>query len=320
MPAYNFFAAVAVRTLQPAPASAWRLARNFMAAAGTALARIRFVSLRAFFAARDLAAGLRNRTPNRADMAPSTQIAYAAVGIMAAILASDLIGRTPARLSSAPAPEPRPEWITIARPHGAFALESPALNGLEANYRVRRHRLGGRNDELTFGAPDKPGPYVRLSFYRPGAEGVAEPDALQAATALAAASDIDADLQETGGKVRTKFGDLPAMNMRVHVKEGWRNCLAVAGAWSDPRFGLVAWWCNAGPELVATGEFACLLDRATLMSAGGDDRLAEFFARAELRRNFCNAYGSFLSATPKLTNDWILAKRSPRLRGLIVGR
>jgi len=217
--------------------------------------------------------------------------------------------------------ERRPDWIDGTRANGAFALESPALDGLDARYQVRRHRSGGgRKDELTFGSPEKAGPYVRLSFYRPGAEGIAEPDVLEAVTTLATESRINADLQETSGKVRTKFGDLPAVNMRVYVKDGWRNCLAVAGAWSDPRFGLVGWWCNAGPEMVALGEFACLIDRATLMSAGGDDQLAEFFARAELKRNFCNAHGSFVSATPKLVNDWIHAKRHPQLRGRIVGR
>ena len=280
-----------------------------------------FFVRRSAFALRDRCAALRDRLPARSNIAGSTAIAYAAVAVMAAILIKDMLGPTPANSSVTPTPDKRPEWIEIARPHAAFALESPALAGLEAQYSLRRHRAGGgRKDVLTFGGAAAPGAYVRVSLYRPGAEGMAEPDPLEAVAALAAESGIDAELQETSGKLRTKFGDLPAVNMRVQGVNGWRNCLAVAGGWTDPRFGLVAWWCNPGPEFVALGEFACILDRTALMSAGGDDQLAEFFARAELTRNYCNGQSSFVSPTPRLVSDWIHAKRAPELRGRLSAR
>jgi hypothetical protein len=305
------------RALRSICASIW----SGLQAAAEDIAALHFRMRRTQYAFRDRAAGLRERLPAAPVLPGSTFIAYLAVGIMAAILLNDLLKPSPALSSAAPAAERRSEWIDISRPHGAFALESPALAGLDSRYMVRRHRMGGgRKDELTFGSAESPGPYVRLSFYRPGAEGIAEPDALEAVTAIAAQSDVNADLQETSGKVRTKFGDLPAVNMRVHVKSGWRNCLAVSGAWSDPRFGLVAWWCNPGREIVALGEFACLLDRAALMSAGGDDQLAEFFARAELKRNYCNVQGSFVSPTPHRPDDWIHDKRRPQLRGKLTAR
>jgi hypothetical protein len=305
------------RALRSASASIWA----GLQAAADDLAALHFRVCQARYAIQDRMAALRERLPATSRLPASTMLAYAALGVMGAIVVNDLIGPTPAVSSVTPTPVRRPEWIEIARPHGAFALESPALAGLDSHYMVRRHRMGGgRKDELTFGSAESPGPYVRLSFYRPGAEGMAEPDALEAATALAVQSDINADLQETSGKVRTKFGDLPAVNMRVHVKDGWRNCLAVSGAWSDPRFGLVAWWCNSGPEIVALGEFACFLDRAALMSAGGDDQLAEFFARAELKRNYCNAQGSFVSPTPHRPDDWTRDNRKPQLRGKLTAR
>jgi hypothetical protein len=220
-----------------------------------------------------------------------------------------------------PEPEKRPDWIEIARAQPSFALETPILSGLAHRYEALRHRTGGgRKDIMTFGNAAAAGPYIRVSLYRPGAEGMAEPDSLEAAANLAAESGIDAELQETSGKVRTKFGDLPAVNMRVWKQGGWRNCVAVSGAWSDPRLGLVAWWCNPGPEMVALGEFACIIDRTALMSAGGDDQLAEFFARAELRRIYCNSQSSFVSPTPRLVNDWITVKQQPALRGRLTAR
>ena len=218
-------------------------------------------------------------------------------------------------------PEKHPQWIEIARPHASFALETAELSGLELQYSVRRHRTGGgRKDTLTFGGAEASGAYMRLSLYRPGNEGMAEPDTLEAAAALAGESAINAEIQESSGKLRTKFGMLPIVNMRVEGKHGWRNCIAVAGGWNDPRFGLVAWWCNEGPEMVDLGAFACVIDRTALMSAGGDERLAEFFARAELMRNYCSGQGSFVSATPRLNNDWIYARRGPDLRGRLSAR
>jgi hypothetical protein len=275
----------------------------------------------AFFAVGDRLAGLRDRVPARSDMQPSTLIAYGAVGVMAAFLVNDLLGPTPAASSAAAIPEQRPDWIEIARPHGAFALQSPTLDGLEARFAMRRHRDGGgRKEEFTFGDPVGHGAYARLSVYRPGSEGMADPDPLAAVVAVASESTIDAELQETDRKLRTKFGALPIVAMSVKGHDGMRRCIATAAGWSDPPLGIVAWWCNDGPELVAHGEFACLLDRLALMSAGGDDRLAEFFARAELKRGSCASQSSFVSPTPKRPDDWIHAKIGPRLRGRLSPR
>jgi hypothetical protein len=196
------------------------------------------------------------------------------------------------------------------------------LDGLIAAYSVRHHRLGGgRKDELTFGNADaERGAYMRVSLYRPGEEGMAEPDPFEAVIALASESGIDAELRETERKLKTKFGALPIVAMKVSGANGPRACLATASGWNDPRFGLVAWLCNAGPEIVAQGQFACLLDRIALMSSGNDDQLAEFFARAELKRSFCNLQSSFVSPTPHRPDDWIYAKRKPPLRGRLSAR
>jgi hypothetical protein len=284
--------------------------------------RALFATSQTVFALRDRAAGLRNHIPERRDFAGSTLIAYGAVGIMAAILINDLLGPTPANSSVSPVVDERPIWIEIVRPHSAFALESPALDGLNTTYSVRHHRLGGgRKDELTFGdASAERGAYMRVSLYRPGSEGMAEPDPFEAVIALATESGIDAELRETDRKLRTKFGALPIVAMNVSGSNGPRACLATASGWSDPRFGLVAWLCNPGPEIVAQGQFACLLDRLALMSSGNDDQLAEFFAHAELKRSFCNLQSSFVSPTPHRPDDWIHAKRRPQLRGRLTAR
>ena len=244
---------------------------------------------------------------------------FVAIAYVAAVLGYDLVDATPAASSVRPTAEAPSAWIEVTRAAGAFAVAMPALDPAQSSYLVRRHREGGgRKDLVTFGAPGERNPYVRIEFYRPGGEGEAIADPLDAVTALAAASKIDAELSETPSKLKTKFGELAVIDMNVKVPDAQRACIAIAGAWDDPNFGLVAWWCNPGPEMVPHGELACLVDRITLMSAGGDERLAAFFAKAELKRNFCGQAGPMLSATPKRPDDWISQKAAPPLRGRIV--
>jgi hypothetical protein len=238
-----------------------------------------------------------------------------------AVLGYDLIGPTPAASSVTPTPEAHPAWIDVPRAAGAFAVEMQGLDPAQSSYLVRRHRDGGgRKDLMTFGAAGEKNTYVRIELYRSGTEGEAIADPLDAVAALAGDSKINAELSETPSTLKTKFGELSVIDMNVATADGGHACVAVAGAWDDPRFGLVAWWCNAGPEMVPHGQLACLVDRLTLMSAGGDERLASFFAKAELKRNFCGEAGPIVAATPKRPDDWISQKATPPLRGRIAGR
>jgi hypothetical protein len=246
-------------------------------------------------------------------------LVFVAIACAAAVLGDDLVGPTPAASSVTPTPEAHPAWIDVTRAAGAFAVAMPSLDPAQSSYRVRRHRDGGgRKDLMTFGAAADKGPYVRIEFYRPGSEGEAIADPLAAVAALAADSRIDAELSETPNRLKTKFGELSVIDMNVTGADAQRACIAIARAWDDPRFGLAAWWCNPGPEMVPAGELACLVDRIALMSAGGDERLAAFFAKAELKRNFCGQKGAILTATPRRLDDWMSQKAPPPLRGRIV--
>jgi hypothetical protein len=286
------------------------------------LSRAGYRAVETFFRCTDHMAAMRNRVPNRPDLPASTLLAYGSVAIMAGMLFSGLVGPGKQEDSeNIQAPTNVSPWTEITRMHGAFALEAPQLEGLEQKYIVRRHKEGGgRKDYLTFGDASESGAYVRVALYRPGGEAALELDALEAVTAVASESGIDAELMETRNRLRTKFGALKIIEMNVKGHEGPRNCIAVANAWSDAHLGLVAWWCNGGPELVANGQLACVLDRLSLMSAGGDSRLADFFAKAELKRGNCGTQNALVSPTLKHGNDWLSAKPDPKLRGRVAGR
>jgi hypothetical protein len=49
-----------------------------------------------------------------------------------------------------------------------------------------------------------------------------------------------------------------------------------------------------------------------LLAAGNDPKLAELFARAELRRSSCAA-----ADTSAASADWVTAAENPRLRGAL---
>jgi hypothetical protein len=55
-----------------------------------------------------------------------------------------------------------------------------------------------------------------------------------------------------------------------------------------------------------------MLNRLTLLTAGNEPKLAELFARAELKRGSCAA-----AATSATSVDWVMGTENPRLRGLL---
>ena len=271
---------------------------------------------------RDSLSALRARMPDATKLTASRVLAMFAVVLMTAILIDDFVRPTPAVSAAASAGEPRSPWSEVTRGSGAFALAYPAIDNLAQVYSVRRHREGGgRKDLMTWGAPRDEGAYVRFALYRPGREATPPADPLAAVAALAAESEINAELAGPVGELDTKFGPLALVDMTLtRMGDEPRTCLAAAGVWDNPRLGLVAWWCNSGPAMVVHGRLACLIERLVLMSAGGDDGLVSFFARAELKRNFCRTAGPSLTAQAKRPDDWILAKSDPKLRGALRGR
>src|SRR5690606_38490345 len=207
--------------------------------------------------------------------------------------------------------QPRSAWLEIPRTSGAFDLASPLLAGIEQSYLTRRHRTGqGRKDVITFGAPAEATlPFVRVSIYRPGSEGAVSIDPVEAVAAEALDARIDAEVKGPAGEVATKFGGLTTIDMQLKTANRSRNCLAASGKFDEAGLGLVIWYCNPGEEIIAVGQLACLLDRLALVTSGRDEKLIDFFAKAELNRSFCDARNTLYGNAPRLTGpNWIDAK------------
>ncbi len=83
---------------------------------------------------------------------------------------------------------------------------------------------------------------------------------------------------------------------------------------------IAGWYCSSGEEVVDRATLACLLDRLTIISAGGDEALAGLFARAEIKRTFCGQRSPILAATPERAVPVAIPRsvksgRGVRLRG-----
>jgi hypothetical protein len=124
---------------------------------------------------------------------------------------------------------------------------------------------------------------------------------------------------ETAGVIDSKFGSFTLVRpvgakdgVKQGVKDGPGACLGFLKRIDDPALQISGWSCQGTSTPVQRAAVACLLNRLTLLASGNDPRLAEFFARAELRRGSC--------ANPALSADsvdWVTRADGPRLRGAL---
>jgi hypothetical protein len=223
-------------------------------------------------------------------------LAYMGGLALLAILAASYFS-VPAVIATIESP-PRPEWINVERPHPAFELQMPELAGTDAGYAIlRRPADGARKDVMTWG-PSGNGPYARVEIDRPGSDGQRFIDAPSEIAARIVAFPVTDDVKPAG-RIATKFGDTPLVDFAIVTKGVRRRCLGFARAFDEPLMQIAGWYCSAGDEVVDRATLGCALDRLTMLSAGGDPKLAGLFARAEIRRTFCGQRNPILAATPE---------------------
>ncbi len=237
-------------------------------------------------------------------------------GIAALVVAAAQLAATPWSIAAVEPAAP-PDWIDVGRPHPAFAIRKVDPHEAEPRYAIRRHSQGGgRKDIMSWGEPIAPAGMVEI--YRPGPEldGFADvaTEIVARAGALGALGPMTA-----GDPLDTKLGPVAVVDFTAAPASEPRRCVGFARTFEDPRLQIAGWTCSAGAEIVDRGAFACMLDRLTLVSAGSDARIAELFARAELKRSFCRHKSPMLAATRKRA-DWIDAGKDLKLRGRLAAR
>jgi hypothetical protein len=220
-------------------------------------------------------------------------------------------------------PVPVPEWINVDRPHPAFELQMPELAAEDSGYAIlRRTADGARKDVLSFGTAAGSGSFVTVEIYRPGSQSERFIDAPSEIAARIVAYKVLDDVKPAGS-IDSKFGAMPLVDFAIAApgKSKARRCLGFARSFADPAMQIAGWYCSAGEEVVDRATLTCALDRLTMLSAGGDTKLAGLFANAEIKRTFCGQRSPILAATPEREAPFAASPRNVksgqgvRLRG-----
>jgi hypothetical protein len=242
-------------------------------------------------------------------MGALTALAVAAASFFAA--PADIV----AAIGSAAAP--RPAWSTVERPYPAFELLMPELIGSTYDYAIqRRVKDGARKDLLSWGEAAGAGPYVVVEIYRPAAAGDRFLDASSEIATRIVDYAVTDDVKPIG-QIDSKFGSVALVDFAVAPQGHERRCLGFARPLREPAMQIAGWYCSAGREVVDRTAVACLLDRLTLVN--GDAKLAEMFARAEVKRTFCGQRNPILAATPE-REERIAPQQPSKLKAALRGR
>jgi hypothetical protein len=239
-------------------------------------------------------------------------VAYVGVLALLAMAGFHLWDELPVAATAEPAP--KEGWSLALRSHPAFAVSSLDLSEKTETYEIFRHPEGGRKDVLHWTAQSEK-PVAELAIYRPGGE--FNPSEATGAEIAARMDPKGSRGLEAAGVIDSKFGKVALLRLsdnadgaREGNKEGNKSCLGFIKQLSDPTLQISGWSCQGDGLPARRAAIGCMLNRLTLLTAGNEPKLAELFARAELKRGNCAA------ATPSATSvDWVTGTENPRLRG-----
>src|SRR6202023_319688 len=178
-----------------------------------------------------------------------------------------------------------------------------------ATYEILRHPEGGRKDIMRWAAKDeKPGekPVAELEIYRPGAEfNPSEPADIAARMDPKGGGEL-----ESAGVIDSKCGAVTLLRRPGDADP--RACLAFLKRIDEPSLQISGWSCQGDALPARRAAISCILSRLILLAAGNDPKLAELFARADVKRGSCAA-----SATSASSADRVTGAENPLLRGTL---
>jgi len=205
-------------------------------------------------------------------------------------------------------PSAKVSWSLAARSHPAFAVSQLNLLGKTEAYEIFRHPEGGRKDVFRWaGLGEKP--VAELEIYRPGGEFSQSGPAI---AEIAARMDPEGMRElEAAGVIDSKFGAVTLLRLAGNADDP-RSCLGFIKRLDEPDLRISGWSCQGDALPARRAAIGCILSRLILLTAGNEPKLAELFARAELRRGSCAS-----TAVPATSADWVSSAENPRLRGTL---
>ncbi|KAA2237086.1 hypothetical protein [Salinarimonas soli] len=190
---------------------------------------------------------------------------------------------------------PPAAWLPIAHATPLFAVAAPELRGLPLVHAARRHREGGREDVLAYGAFSGEGLHLRLAVRAGDPE---EPAPSFFIDLVRRASEAGFAVTRSGAPdtLMTKFGPAEAADVALEETVE-RDCIAFRTDHPEAALRLSGWVCGVPSRPADRQLLACLLDRLTLRAPHEDLLLRAFFAAADEHRNpACAGSTSWLEA------------------------
>jgi hypothetical protein len=192
------------------------------------------------------------------------------------------------------------------RSYPAFAVSQFDFPGKTETYEILRHPEGGRKDVFRWAALGEK-PIAQLEIYRPGGESA--PSGPPGAEIAAAIGPVGGRELEAAGVIDSKFGAVTLLRATGHADDA-QPCLGFIRRFDAHNLLMSGWSCQGDSWPARRAAVSCMLNRLVLLTAGNDPKLAELFARAELRRGSCAG-----PVTPAASTDWVTGADDPRLRG-----
>ncbi len=218
--------------------------------------------------------------------------------------------------SIAPARVPaRPEWQDIRKPVQMLALQSAQMDRIPMTYRARKSAAGDREDALIWSGGAQLSVEAEIAVIR--RTGAAQAPSLYIEISRRQAErGVAITRNGMPGLVATKFGKLEVADMTF--TDGQSQAQACLGFRSVAagEIGLAGWFCAPQGASAERPELSCFIDRLSLLKAGDDQKLRQFFTEAEQRRQACPT--SRISTGRRPT--WLDSDgKAPAIRGDLTG-
>jgi len=228
-------------------------------------------------------------------------IAYVGALALLAIVGIYLWDQLP--VAEAAEPAAQADWSVASRTQPAFAVSQFDLPDKTEAYGIFRHPEGGRKDVFRWTVQGEK-PVAELEIYRPGAElDRSGPARSEIARRMGLSGGRE---MEAAGIIDSKFGPVTLLRQASGTDDA-RACLGFVKRLDEPNLQISGWSCQGDGLPARRAAIGCVLSRLILLAAGNDPKLAELFARAELRRGSCAASAASV--------DWVTSSENPALRG-----